>query len=104
MDSGRISYAVFCLQKKRAALSAAAQSRTHSGWARPAGKSQRMRPTHRRPGRAHREEGMKVSVVLAGLVWPVLAFGQQFYTNADLAKLDVPGAYTSDDLKRLPPL
>jgi len=47
---------------------------------------------------------MKVSVVLAGLVWPVLAFGQQSYTNADLAKFDVPGAYTNQDLRRLPPL
>ncbi len=47
---------------------------------------------------------MKVSVVLAGLVWPALAFGQQLYTNADLAKFDVPGAYTYEDLKRLPPL
>jgi hypothetical protein len=47
---------------------------------------------------------MKVSVILAGLVWPVLAFGQQLYTNADLAKFDVPGAYTNEDLRRLPPL
>ena len=47
---------------------------------------------------------MRMSVVLAGLVWPALAFGQQLYTNADLAKLDGPGAYTNDDLRRLPPL
>jgi len=47
---------------------------------------------------------MKVSVVMAGLVWPVLAFGQQLYTNADLAKFDVPGASTNEDLRRLPPL
>jgi len=47
---------------------------------------------------------MKVSVVLAGLVWPVLAFGQQVYTNADLVKFDVPGAYTNEDLRRLPAL
>lgn len=46
---------------------------------------------------------MKVSVVLVGLVWPVLTFGQQLYTNADLAKFDVPGAYSNQDLKRLPP-
>lgn len=46
---------------------------------------------------------MKVSVVLLGLVWPVLTFGQQLYTNADLAKFDVPGAYSNQDLKRLPP-
>ena len=47
---------------------------------------------------------MKVSVALAGLLWPALAFGQQAYTNADLAKFDVPGAYTNQDLRRLPPL
>jgi hypothetical protein len=47
---------------------------------------------------------MKVSVVLAGLLWPAIAFGQQLYTNADLAKFDVPGAYTNQDLRRLPPL
>jgi len=47
---------------------------------------------------------MKVSVVLAAVVWPALAFGQQLYTNADLAKIDVPGAYTNQDLRRLPPL
>jgi len=47
---------------------------------------------------------MKVSVVVAGLVWPVLAFGQQLYTNADLSKFEVPGAYTNQDLRRLPPL
>jgi hypothetical protein len=47
---------------------------------------------------------MKVSVVVAGLVWPALAFGQQLYTNADLSKIDVPGAYTNEDLRRLPPL
>lgn len=46
---------------------------------------------------------MKVSVVLMGLVWPVLTFGQQLYTNADLAKFDVPGSYSNKDLKRLPP-
>lgn len=47
---------------------------------------------------------MKVSVVLAGLLWPAVAFGQQVYTNADLEKFDVPGAYTNEDLRRLPPL
>ena len=47
---------------------------------------------------------MKVSLVVAGLVWPVLAFGQQAYTNADLEKFNVPGAYTNEDLRRLPPL
>ncbi|HEV8701314.1 MAG TPA: hypothetical protein VGV60_08585 [Candidatus Polarisedimenticolia bacterium] len=46
---------------------------------------------------------MKVSVVLLGLVWPVLTFGQQLYTNADLAKFDMPGAYSNKDLRRLPP-
>ena len=47
---------------------------------------------------------MKVLVVLMGLIWPVLGFGQQLYTNADLARFDVPGAYKNQDLRRLPPL
>ena len=47
---------------------------------------------------------MKKSVLIAGLIWPALAFGQQVYTNADLAKFNVPGAYTDQDLRRLPPL
>ncbi|HKB07922.1 MAG TPA: hypothetical protein VKF61_06580 [Candidatus Polarisedimenticolia bacterium] len=47
---------------------------------------------------------MKVSVVLVGLLWPAVAFAQQTYTNADLEKFDVPGAYTNEDLRRLPPL
>jgi len=47
---------------------------------------------------------MKVSVLLAGFLWPAVAFAQQSYTNADLAKFDVPGAYTNEDLRRLPPL
>jgi hypothetical protein len=49
---------------------------------------------------------MKHVVVLA--VWLVpaaaLAQGTTTYTNADLAKIQVPGAYTNADLKRLPPL
>ena len=35
---------------------------------------------------------------------PTLALAQQTYTNADLVNIQVPGAYTNDDLKRLPPL
>jgi hypothetical protein len=35
---------------------------------------------------------------------PAMAFAQESYTNADLAKFQVPGAYTNQDLKRLPPL
>lgn len=46
---------------------------------------------------------MKGIVLLACLA-PSLAFGQQTYTNADLVKLQVPGAYTNEDLKRLSPL
>jgi hypothetical protein len=33
-----------------------------------------------------------------------LAYGQQTYTNADLARFQVPGAFTNEDLKRLEPL
>ena len=47
---------------------------------------------------------MKRSIVLAALLWPAVAFGQQLYTNADLTKFDVPGAYTNEDLSRLSPL
>jgi hypothetical protein len=36
-------------------------------------------------------------------LWPALAFGQQAYTNADLVNIQVPGAYTNEDLKKLPP-
>ncbi len=47
---------------------------------------------------------MKRSVLLAACLWPALAYGQQTYTNADLVKFEVPGAYTNEDLKRLAPL
>lgn len=47
---------------------------------------------------------MKGIVVLAACCLPAAAFAQQSYTNADLAKIEVPGAYTNQDLKRLSPL
>jgi len=47
---------------------------------------------------------MKGIVVLAACMLPAAAFAQQTYTNADLAKFQVPGAYTNQDLKRLAPL
>jgi len=47
---------------------------------------------------------MKSIVVLAVCCWPAAAFAQQSYTNADLAKIEVPGAYTNRDLRRLSPL
>ncbi len=47
---------------------------------------------------------MKGLVVLAVCLAPALAYGQQTYTNADLSKFQVPGAYTNQDLKRLRPL
>jgi hypothetical protein len=47
---------------------------------------------------------MKHLVVLVACLVPAAAFAQQTYTNADLAKFQVPGAYTNQDLKRLPPL
>ena len=45
-------------------------------------------------------------IVLAACLVPAAAFAQESrtYTNADLAKIQVPGAYTNEDLKRLPPL
>lgn len=45
-----------------------------------------------------------ISVVVSICLAPVLAFGQQSYTNEDLARFQVPGAYTNEDLKRLAPL
>ncbi|HET8945848.1 MAG TPA: hypothetical protein VFQ07_02600 [Candidatus Polarisedimenticolia bacterium] len=49
---------------------------------------------------------MKHVVVLAVWLVPAAALAQEAktYTNADLAKIEVPGAYTNQDLKRLPPL
>lgn len=47
---------------------------------------------------------MKRIAVLMICLAPALAFGQQSYTNEDLAKFQVPGAYTNEDLKRLAPL
>jgi hypothetical protein len=49
---------------------------------------------------------MKHVVILAACLVPAAAFAQESrtYTNADLAKIQVPGAFTNQDLKRLPPL
>ena len=49
---------------------------------------------------------MKRVLLFAACVWPVALFAQEprTYTNADLVKFAVPGAYTNDDLRRLPPL
>jgi len=49
---------------------------------------------------------MKHFVILAACLVPAAAFAQEAktYTNADLVKIQVPGAYTNEDLKRLPPL
>ncbi|HYV18534.1 MAG TPA: hypothetical protein VFC25_05855 [Verrucomicrobiae bacterium] len=49
---------------------------------------------------------MKHAVVLAVWLVPAAALAQEAktYTNADLVKIEVPGAYTNQDLKRLPPL
>jgi hypothetical protein len=46
----------------------------------------------------------KSLVVLAVCLAPAAAYAQDSYTNADLAKFQVPGAYTNEDLKRLPSL
>jgi hypothetical protein len=47
---------------------------------------------------------MKWTVLFVACLVPALAYGQDTYTNEDLAKFQVPGAYTNKDLKRLPPL
>lgn len=47
---------------------------------------------------------MKRLVVVAACLWPAVAHGQQVYTNADLVKFQVPGAYTNEDLRALPRL
>ena len=47
---------------------------------------------------------MKRVAVFVVCLAPALAFADQSYTNADLAKFQVPGAYTNQDLKRLPPM
>ena len=46
----------------------------------------------------------KSFVLLAACLAPAAAFAQDTvkYTNADLAKFQVPGAYTNEDLKKLP--
>src|SRR5262245_27455646 len=47
---------------------------------------------------------MKRVIVLLACLAPAMAFADQTYTNADLAKFQVPGAYTNEDLKRLAPM
>lgn len=47
---------------------------------------------------------MKRVLLLMICLSPALAFGEELYTNADLAKFEVPGAYTNEDLRQLPPL
>ena len=47
---------------------------------------------------------MKRLIVLAICLAPGLVLGQQTYTNEDLAKFQVPGAYSNEDLSRIGPL
>ena len=47
---------------------------------------------------------MKRMLILMICLCPVLAFAEQVYTNADLVDIEVPGAYTNEDLRKLPPL
>ncbi|MFQ5878457.1 MAG: hypothetical protein ACE5JH_12370 [Acidobacteriota bacterium] len=47
---------------------------------------------------------MKRLMLVVVCLCPALAYGQRTYTNADLARFEVPGAYTNEDLRRLPPL
>jgi len=47
---------------------------------------------------------MKRVIALMVCLAPAMVFADDSYTNADLAKFQVPGAYTNQDLKRLPPM
>ncbi len=47
---------------------------------------------------------MKGFMVLAICLAPGLVLGQQTYTNEDLAKFQLPGAYSNEDLSRIGPL
>jgi hypothetical protein len=47
---------------------------------------------------------MKRIMILALCLWPAVAFAQKTYTNADLVDIEVPGAFTNEDLRQLPPL
>ena len=47
---------------------------------------------------------MKRILILMICLCPAFAFAQKTYTNADLVAIDVPGAYTNEDLRKLPPL
>jgi hypothetical protein len=47
---------------------------------------------------------MKRIMIFALCLWPAIAFAQKTYTNADLVDIEVPGAYTNEDLRQLPPL
>jgi hypothetical protein len=45
---------------------------------------------------------MRILMALAVLLTPAMLFAQDTYTNGDLTRFHVPGAYTNDDLKKLP--
>lgn len=47
---------------------------------------------------------MKRMLILMICLCPAFAFAQKTYTNADLVDIDVPGAYTNGDLRKLAPL
>ena len=47
---------------------------------------------------------MKKSLGVILCLVPLSAFAQQKYTNEDLKRFSVPGAYTNQDLKKLPPV
>jgi|RhiMetStandDraft_4_1073278.scaffolds.fasta_scaffold268971_1 hypothetical protein len=47
---------------------------------------------------------MRKIVGVVVCLFPLTAFAQQTYTNEDLRKFKVPGAYTNQDLKKMAPV
>lgn len=38
---------------------------------------------------------------MAVFLWPAITFAEQTYSNSDLVRFHVPGAYTNEDLKKI---
>ncbi len=47
---------------------------------------------------------MRAIIAAAAVLWATAGLAQEKYTNADLDRIYVPGAYTNEDLKALPPI